>query len=691
MKKYRILTLLSFALLLMGAKITSDSLKLGRKVAENLTIEFDIGSANNPKILWNNGTGKLRFSNNGTTFFDLGSGSGGGGGAGVNVMTNPGFEEGVANVSTYKDLAGVTPVDGTGGTPTTTAAVTTTSGEVLRGLQSLKINKPASNTQGEGISIPLTIEENDKSSTLSVSFEYKRILAGLAGDFKVYLYDITGSALITPSNVDIPLGQGTFNAIFLAKATSSYRLIVHTATTSTAASSLSIDNVSVGPTLLTAVPNISDWIAYTPALQGSGSVTSAPLVGFYKIHGDTMFIRALVTFTGTGSGSGAVGVSLPPGYSIDSTKITDPSSGNENFGPIAYFTGTEYVAANATLESGQLFGVRVAPESVSFSGFLPYSGLVNGASLALNIAVPISNSSANVYTQNTVVKYGANSGTWDATDTSSFTYNAGGQVLGGTLTATRLKTVDIGQINAGDYIAVQFSDDGIAWGAAGNVYLQGNATQTLHSAAGTSCAGTSWDKVSATTIRVYFCQYQLANDDGTGLVNWPASGYWRVIHSATPIPVGFNVVGQNKSGLVLGAGQLLGSNTDDVPCSGCVGELIYSDVSSPVTINSATPSNLTSIVLTPGDWEMTITAAYSIGPGSNAQVGFSQSSAAQGGTVGIDFLKRSNFGAEILSFSLAGYRRRVVTGTTETWYAVIVQTSGGNAQVTGRLSATRVR
>lgn len=79
---------------LVGAKITTDRLQIGNKVAEDIFIEFDIGTASNPLLKWNNASGALEFSNDGTNFFEIGSGTGGGGSGGLNDLENPGFESG---------------------------------------------------------------------------------------------------------------------------------------------------------------------------------------------------------------------------------------------------------------------------------------------------------------------------------------------------------------------------------------------------------------------------------------------------------------------------------------------------------------------------------------------------------------------------------------------------------------------
>lgn len=69
--------ILFFSIFLVAAKITTNNLKVGRKTAENISIEFDKGSgSSNAQIRWNNAAGNLEFANDGTNFFAFEVGSG---------------------------------------------------------------------------------------------------------------------------------------------------------------------------------------------------------------------------------------------------------------------------------------------------------------------------------------------------------------------------------------------------------------------------------------------------------------------------------------------------------------------------------------------------------------------------------------------------------------------------------------
>lgn len=79
--------------------ITSDEAIVGDGTASDKALTFNRGGSN-AQVKWNEVTDKLQFSNDGTTFKDLGTGGGGGGSTGVNVLTNDSFEDAVGGVLT---------------------------------------------------------------------------------------------------------------------------------------------------------------------------------------------------------------------------------------------------------------------------------------------------------------------------------------------------------------------------------------------------------------------------------------------------------------------------------------------------------------------------------------------------------------------------------------------------------------
>lgn len=181
----------------------------------------------------------------------------------INIIGNGHFEENVTGWSTYADAAGVTPVDGTGGSPTVTflsraatefQATYPTSGgsgtNPLFGSRSAELYKASGNVQGQGVAYAFTMPQSLKGRTVMISMH-----VGVSNNYdnnteaaRVYIYDVTNSQLITPSNVNITAGGQKFTTTFSASSTgTSYRLIVHYSGTGTAEVGLKFDDVYVGP------------------------------------------------------------------------------------------------------------------------------------------------------------------------------------------------------------------------------------------------------------------------------------------------------------------------------------------------------------------------------------------------------------------------------------------------------------
>lgn len=167
-----------------------------------------------------------------------------------NYIRNGGAEKNTKGWATYADAAGATPVNGTGGAPTVTLTRTTTG--PLMGAGSFLITKDAANRQGEGVSYDFSLDTalaGSNPQNLVLEFFYETggtFVSGASSDVRVYIYDVTNSALVTPQITYIGSSPGRFQTAFLPVASaSSYRLIFHVATTSAAAWTLKVDRVSI--------------------------------------------------------------------------------------------------------------------------------------------------------------------------------------------------------------------------------------------------------------------------------------------------------------------------------------------------------------------------------------------------------------------------------------------------------------
>lgn len=256
-------------------------------------------------------------------------GSGAGGGV-KNLITNGSADDTAASIFVpYADAASTRPVDGTGGSPTVTTSVTTTT--PLDGTKAFLLTKPASNVQGQGWAVPFTVDPAYRAKSLKISADYI-INSGTFvpgnnsgtpadGDLIWYIYDVTNSQLIEPSNIKMFSSDtgisDKFEATFQTSVSgSSYRLIAHVASTSALAFEIKLDNVTVSPQVYVFGTPVTDWQAYTPTYVGLGTVTTDE--AFWRRVGDSIELRGRISL-GTTTGTTA-SISLPPGMAISTTK-----------------------------------------------------------------------------------------------------------------------------------------------------------------------------------------------------------------------------------------------------------------------------------------------------------------------------------------------------------------------------------
>lgn len=273
------------------------------------------------------------YYDNGSILVDFGAGGSGVGGVNYLEGDDFDFEDSVGNWVAYADAAATSPVDGTGGSPTATVTRTTTASEILRGTGSLEIAKDAADRQGEGGSVDFTIDNADKGKLLEISFDYSTSANYASGDIRLFVYDRDGAsvlAVLNDDDGDLLSGSGKFVGKFQADSTNDdYRLIFHIATTNASAYDVFIDNVKVGPEGSLNVPLVTPWVDYTPTGRWT---TNATYTGKWRRVGDTMECQAYITLSGAPAGAGGLFVSIPDGFTIDSTKLAGASGTIQNLG-----------------------------------------------------------------------------------------------------------------------------------------------------------------------------------------------------------------------------------------------------------------------------------------------------------------------------------------------------------------------
>ncbi len=143
------------------------------------------------------------------------------------------------------------PTTGTGGIASGVTFTRNTSTPLV-GVASFDLGKSASSEQGQGVSTDFTINALDVGQKLQINFAYEGSAAMVLGsnsDVQVFIYDITNAALIPVVVKTIPGPTSTaktYVATFQTSLTSSsYRLILHIATTNASAWDLLLDSVVV--------------------------------------------------------------------------------------------------------------------------------------------------------------------------------------------------------------------------------------------------------------------------------------------------------------------------------------------------------------------------------------------------------------------------------------------------------------
>jgi hypothetical protein len=229
---------------------------------------------------------------------------------------NRNFEATVGAWLAYADAAQATPVDGTGGSPVLTVTRTTTT--PLNGVASLLLTKDAANRQGNGGSVLLDVAPAYRGKPLKLQFAYEASAnfsyANQASDVQVFIYDVTNAQVLQPNSIFLD-GSGFYSgSIQLPTNTAQIRVILHVATVSALAWTLEADDFNLTLNQNEFVNSDSDWVAYTPVLQGFGTITSPEI--YWRQNGPDVEIQAKFT-CGTVTASEAQ-FGLPPGLRVSS-------------------------------------------------------------------------------------------------------------------------------------------------------------------------------------------------------------------------------------------------------------------------------------------------------------------------------------------------------------------------------------
>jgi hypothetical protein len=302
-----------------GVLVTeSGTQTLSNKTFSNEITLAEIASPATPA----SGFGKIYFKSDGFLYQKNDDGTEtrvGSGSSSSNYITNSDFESNATGWVTYADAAGPVPVNGVGGSPVSTFVRSTSS--PLRGTASGLLSKDAANRQGEGVAYDFSIAPLDQSKILNISFGFNgssNLVTGEDSDIRVFIYDVTNSVVIEPNVINID-GSSANNWYYsgqfqTAPNSTSYRLILHIATTSALAYTLKLDDVKVEPL----VPSVNSGVIVAKA-EGNGVTdqsipdsTDTPLTQMSVIY-DTygaLQINPNLTFTAPERGLYAIQTSF---------------------------------------------------------------------------------------------------------------------------------------------------------------------------------------------------------------------------------------------------------------------------------------------------------------------------------------------------------------------------------------------
>jgi len=446
-------------------------------------------------IVYANDSDKI-FIDDGTTLNEVSGGGAGGGG--INFLEGDNFtvDDSIGDWVAYADAAAVSPVDGTGGAPTSTVAITTTGSEILRGTGSGELAKDAANRQGEGASVDFTIGNGYQASQLTINFKYSASAnfaynggtAGDESDIMVWIYDVTNATLIQPTPYGLD-GSGEFVAQFQSAPDSvSYRLIFHIATTNASAWDFFFDDIQVGPSAIAKGAPVTEWDSQPWTPTGSWT-TNTTYTGKWRRVGDTAEFDVQVSTSGAPTAANLT-VNLPSGLVTNTTKLSAPVADNPivGFGNILDTGVAMWVATVRASGTGAVDVVyhleqnETSNETIltPVSHVAPHT-MAAGDSVQLKFSVPILGWSSNVQMSDdadtrvvSMVAY-KNGGSITAATTIASWTDVNKDTHGGFNSSTGIYTIQV----SGDYW-VDYSAG--TTGTANNLHsVYVNGTQTLRS------------------------------------------------------------------------------------------------------------------------------------------------------------------------------------------------------------------
>lgn len=334
----------------------------------------------------------------------------GGGGSGspadivLNRDSNPNVTSNATGYAAFADAAGTAPVDGTGGSPTVSIARSTSS--PLEGSATILFTKTAANSQGQGFAYTATLQPDDATKVMTISFDYQITTGTYTGyqtlpsfsDITMWVYDVTNAVMYQVQGFQVDgavssTNQYSFQGTWqVPVGCLSARLIWFLGNTGASAFTAKFNNINFGR-----VPRVQGTIAtnptsWTPTITGFGTPTN---VTAYSWRSGPV-LKGWVKFTsGTVTGTEAR-VSL--GYNGTNSNVTIDSTAVPSIRIVGSFAygGNAAISVNVLAEpsvSYVTFGVQASGNA----GLTKAVGtdLGNTTAMAFYFEVPITGWGAN--------------------------------------------------------------------------------------------------------------------------------------------------------------------------------------------------------------------------------------------------------------------------------------------------------
>jgi hypothetical protein len=297
----------------------------------------------------------------------------------------------------YKDASpGPSPTTCATGTATRIVSGRQTASLEIGEVAEILLNKASggASPQGEQYAIPFSILPNQKYKINRVQFDYSTSSGYVDGDMRVYIYDDTNGVYLSElSQRDLLANEhGTYSCDFQTADGTDYYIVLHCAVSTTVAWTMRIGNFYIGRKPIIKGAIVTDW----KASSLTTAITNTNIVASYERRvGSDLEIAAQIQMTGTPAGTWTV--TLPSGYTIDSTKVPAASTSLIGEG-IVLIGSTRYLAAlrySTSTTLALLAGSSTAGQYATMSPTVPGTFAASDY-IWLKFRVPITGWASNV-------------------------------------------------------------------------------------------------------------------------------------------------------------------------------------------------------------------------------------------------------------------------------------------------------